>query len=379
LKKFLSWCLFVLIILTYACPCHALGVSAHSAVLIEASTGKIMYEKNAHQKMSMASTTKIMTAICALENSELDKLVEVHPSSVGVEGSSIYLKHGEHLTVRELVYGLMLSSGNDAAVAIAYAVSGSVEEFAKLMNETAQKIGVKNTSFKNPNGLDEENHYTTAYDLAVITAYALKIKEFKEIVSTYEKTISHEGYDYDRKLRNHNKLLKMYEGCIGVKTGFTKKSGRCLVSAAERKGVTLVAVTLKAPDDWNDHMTMLNYGFERVKNEVVLKKDEYLKTVNVKGGMNSKVKVICNNDINIANIDGEKNKVTLKYNIKNNLTAPVGYRAGVGTVSVYLDGKHIADALAVTETAVKKDNRKTLKRSFELIFSEFINSFVIDC
>lgn len=362
--------------LSYVSPCYALGVSAHSAVLIEASSGRILYEKNAHQKMSMASTTKIMTALCALENAKLDKLIEVHPSAIGVEGSSIYLKHGEHLTLRELVYGLMLSSGNDAAVAIAYAVSGSVEEFAKLMNETARKIGVKNTSFMNPNGLDEENHYTTSYDLATITSYALKNEEFKKIASTYEKTISHEGYDYDRKLRNHNKLLKMYDGCIGVKTGFTKKSGRCLVSAAERNGVTLVAVTLKAPDDWNDHIAMLNYGFERTKSETVLKKDEYLKTATVKDGEKSSVKIICNNDLNIANISGEKNEVTLKYNIKNNLKAPVAYRARVGTVSVYLDGRYIAEVDAVAETVVKKDNRKTLKRSFDLIFSEFINSFL---
>jgi len=317
-----------------------------------------------------------MTAICAIESGMLDSKIEVDPSAVGVEGSSIYLKHGEHLTLRELVYGLMLSSGNDAAVAIACAVSGGVEEFAHLMNETAQKIGVRNTSFMNPNGLDEENHYTTAYDLAVITAYGLKNQEFKEIVSTYEKTISHEGYNYLRKLQNHNKLLRMYEGCIGVKTGFTKKSGRCLVSAAERNGVTLVAVTLKAPDDWNDHMTMLDYGFSKASSETVLKKDEYLKTLTVSGGVKKTVKAICEDDVNIIKTDGEINKVTFKYEIKDTIDAPVSYREKLGVVSIYLDGCHITDADVVSENAVPKDNKKTLKRSFELVFSEFMNSFI---
>jgi len=376
LKKFLLCFLCALIIFFDICQCYALGVSAHSAVLIEPTTGRILYEKNAHERMSMASTTKIMTAICAIESGMLDSKIEVDPSAVGVEGSSIYLKHGEHLTLRELVYGLMLSSGNDAAVAIACAVSGGVEEFAHLMNETAQKIGVRNTSFMNPNGLDEENHYTTAYDLAVITAYGLKNQEFKEIVSTYEKTISHEGYNYLRKLQNHNKLLRMYEGCIGVKTGFTKKSGRCLVSAAERNGVTLVAVTLKAPDDWNDHMTMLDYGFSKASSETVLKKDEYLKTLTVSGGVKKTVKAICEDDVNIIKTDGEINKVTFKYEIKDTIDAPVSYREKLGVVSIYLDGCHITDADVVSENAVPKDNKKTLKRSFELVFSEFMNSFI---
>lgn len=230
--------------------CFAVGVSAKSAVLIETSADRIVYRKNADEKLPMASTTKIMTAICAIENTDdLDRKITVADCAVGVEGSSIYLKHGEHLSVRELVYGLMLSSGNDAAVAIACAVSGDVQRFAALMNETAKKIGVQNTSFKNPNGLDEEGHYTTAYDLARIASYALKNDEFKKIVSTYTTTIPYEGYSYDRRLKNHNKLLKLYDGCIGIKTGFTKKSGRCLVSAAERDGAVLVAVTLNAPDD----------------------------------------------------------------------------------------------------------------------------------
>lgn len=352
--------------------CRALGVSAYSAVLIEKESGRVLFAKNADQKLSMASTTKIMTALCAVESGNLDKKYQIHPKAVGVEGSSIYLKNGEHLTLRELVYGLMLSSGNDAAVAIAYAVSGSVEDFAGLMNKTAEKIGVKNSHFMNPNGLDEEGHYTTASDLAKISAYAMKNEEFKEIVSTYEKTIPHEGQTYNRHLRNHNKLLKMYDGCIGIKTGFTKKSGRCLVSAAEKNGVTLIAVTLKAPDDWNDHTNMLNYGFKKVKTKAVIKKDEYLKTASVKGGMKKEVRLLAKEEVNIPVIEGESDKITLKYKAKNPLAAPVGYRQSAGKVEVYLNGNFIAETECVTESVIKKDDRKTFKRSLGLVIMSFI-------
>ena len=185
----------------------ALSVSAKSAVLIDFYSGDVLFEKNASQRLSMASTTKIMTAICAIENADLSEVVTVDKRAVGVEGSSMYLGYGEKITVENLVYGLMLSSGNDAAVALALHVSGSVENFARLMNDTAEKIGAVNTSFKNPNGLDEEGHYTTAYDLAMITRYAMHNEKFCEIVSSKQKKMPWEGRTYGRTLRNHNKLL----------------------------------------------------------------------------------------------------------------------------------------------------------------------------
>lgn len=354
--------------------CFAVGVSAKSAVLIETSADRIVYRKNADEKLPMASTTKIMTAICAIENTDdLDRKITVADCAVGVEGSSIYLKHGEHLSVRELVYGLMLSSGNDAAVAIACAVSGDVQRFAALMNETAKKIGVQNTSFKNPNGLDEEGHYTTAYDLARIASYSLKNDEFKKIVSTYTTTIPYEGYSYDRRLKNHNKLLKLYDGCIGIKTGFTKKSGRCLVSAAERDGAVLVAVTLNAPDDWNDHINMLNYGFENVCGERIISDGAYLKTARVKGGTAKKVRIVAKGGVTVCTVKGEENKISIKYKIKNSLNAPVGYAQTVGIAQVYVNGIKAGQCEAVTETLVPKDERKTLRRSAELIASEFLS------
>ena len=372
MKRVFTVLICCMLFLAFCIPCRAVGVSAVSAVLIDGFSGRVIYEKNANSKMSMASTTKIMTALCAIENSQLDKKITVNPAAVGVEGSSIYLKNGERLTIRELVYGLMLSSGNDAAVAIAYAVSGSIESFAELMNKTAGKIGVKNTHFVNPNGLDAEGHYTTAYDLAQISAYAMKNEEFRKIVSTYRTTISYEGQGYDRQLKNHNKLLKMYDGCIGVKTGFTKKSGRCLVSAAEKNGVTLVAVTLKAPDDWNDHINMLNYGFERVTLKNVLKKDDYVCTVAVKNGTQKTVKLVLEDSFDIPQILGITDKVSIKYKIPGKIAAPVGYRQCAGKVNIYLNGKCVGEVNAVTDATITADNSKNLKRSAFLIFTEFV-------
>ena len=192
---------------------------ASAAIVIETSTNAVIFEKNAHKKLPMASTTKIMTALCAIESGNMDRVVKVDDRAIGVEGSSIYLAKGEKLTMRELVYGLMLHSGNDAAVAIAYAVSGSVQNFAGLMNDTAKKIGAKNTNFENPHGLDSDGHYTTAYDLALIAREAMQNEKFREIVSTKAYSIPMQGETWDRALKNHNKLLWRYDGCTGVKTG----------------------------------------------------------------------------------------------------------------------------------------------------------------
>ena len=243
-------------------PVALTGVSARGAVLIEAESGDVVFGQNEHARLPMASTTKIMTALVALEALPLDTEIRIPAEAVGVEGSSIYLVEGEVLTAEQLLYALLLESANDAAAAIAIAVGGSVEGFAKRMNQKALDLGLTDTQFANPHGLDAEGHYTTAYELAVITRAALANEVFRTICATERKTIPLHGGEGVRLLLNHNKLLDSYEGCIGVKTGFTKKTGRCLVSAAERDGVTLIAVTLNAPDDWRDHTAMLNYGFD---------------------------------------------------------------------------------------------------------------------
>ncbi len=242
-------------------PVALTGTSAQSAVLMEASSGEIVFGQNENAKLPMASTTKIMTALVALEACSLDETVTIPAEAVGVEGSSIYLVEGERLSLEDLLYALMLASANDAAVAIAIHAAGDVASFVELMNQKASALGLTNTHFTNPHGLDDEGHYTTARELAIITRAAMEHPDFRTITATTRRVIPLQGDTGARLLLNHNKMLKQYDGAIGGKTGFTKTSGRCLVSVAERDGVTLIAVTLKDPDDWKDHTAMLDYGF----------------------------------------------------------------------------------------------------------------------
>ncbi len=237
-----------------------ISTSAKAFVLYNPDTGLFISSKNEDLRLPMASTTKIMTALLAIERLDPEKEVRVASEAVGVEGSSIYLSDGDVLKAKDLIYAVMLQSANDAATALAIEISGDTQKFAKLMNERAESIGAYNTSFKNPHGLDDDEHFTTARDLALIAAEALKNPKFQHISSTYKYTFK--IGDKTRTVVNHNKLLNQYDGCIGVKTGYTKKSGRCLVSAANKDGITMIAVTLSAPDDWRDHKTMLNYGYD---------------------------------------------------------------------------------------------------------------------
>ena len=256
-------------------------VSASSVCLMDAKTGEVLFEKNMKEERGMASTTKIMTAIVALEHGNLDDTVTVSANAANTEGSSIWLSQGEQIKLSDLLYGLMLASGNDSAVAIAEHIGGSVDEFVRLMNEKAKEIGAEHTSFANSNGLTADGHYTTAYDLALITRYAMQNNTFREIVSTWQTTIPHEGAEWDRSLTNHNKLLNLYDGCIGVKTGFTKAAGRCLVSAAERDGVILICVTLNDPDDWNDHIHLMDDGFSQYESTVLAEKGQILSSIKI--------------------------------------------------------------------------------------------------
>ena len=299
----------------------AMDISAECACVINADTNEVVFEYNAYNKHSMASTTKIMTAIMALEKSKADDVVTVSHNASSQEGSSIYLKTGDQILMEDLVYGMMLNSGNDAACAVAEHIGGNTEEFSKMMNEKAKEIGAKNTSFKNSNGLDEDGHYSTAYDMAIISSYGLKNENFKEIVSTKNEKI--DNGDSVTYLKNHNKLLWNYDGCIGVKTGYTKKTGRCLVSAAERDGVTLVAVTLNAPNDWQDHKKMLDYGFDNVKKILVVRENEILKSFDY--GFNA----VAKNDIYVTGNNTDNIEIVLhtvkkpQFNIYKN--EKIGY------------------------------------------------------
>ena len=339
ISSLLAALLFAL--LSLVLPAQALSLSAQSAVLIDARDGRVLYEKDADTPRPMASTTKIMTAVVALESCNVNEIIEIADEAVGVEGSSIYLQKGERMTLLELLYALLLQSANDAAVAIAVGVGGSVGNFADMMNEKAMSLGLTSTHFENPNGLDADGHVTTARELALLTAYALKNPTFAEIVATYKRKIS--GPDGTvRLVVNHNKLLNMYDGCVGVKTGFTKKSGRCLVSAACRESLTLVSVTLSAPDDWRDHTAMLNYGYENYCCEILCDEGGFIEALPVVGGVQDSL-LCANCDYVAATLPRDHGEITVDVQLPQMIYAPVSAGDIVGHVTYKCDGKVIGE------------------------------------
>lgn len=304
-------------------------VSAKAAILIDADSGQVLYAKNEETRLPMASTTKIMTALCAVELADADTVIEVDPAAVGIEGSSVYLYEHERLTLAQLLYALLLESANDAATAIAIGVCGSVEAFAEHMNERARALGLINTHFENPHGLDGETHYTTAHDLALITREVLRHPLLRTIVATRKITIPLNGSEGTRLLQNHNKLLRSYEGAIGVKTGFTKRSGRCLVSAAERGGLTLIAVTLCAPDDWSDHTRMLDAGFEALERVTLCARGGFASLVPVTGGREGYVMVQNATDLSVT-LPRERGSMLCTVELPHFLYADVESGTAVG-------------------------------------------------
>lgn len=244
------------------------ALSARHAVVMDAQTGHILYEKAAREPGLIASTTKIMTGLIVCEEMALERSISVPAEAAGIEGSSLYLRAGERVTVENLLYGMMLRSGNDAAAALALAHSGSIEAFARHMNERAQALGLMNTHFANPHGLDDEGNYSTCEDLGRLACAAMENETFRKVVGTKEYRFG------ERVLTNHNKLLWRLPGAQGVKTGFTKAAGRILVSAAEREGRRLVCVTMADPDDWNDHCALLEDGFSRFESRLLCRKGE---------------------------------------------------------------------------------------------------------
>ena len=251
---------------------QTIDVSAHSAILMDEESGRVIYDVQAHEKSRIASITKIMTAILAIESGELDEMVTVSSNAFGTEGSSLFLKKGQKIKLEDLVYGLMLRSGNDAAVAIAEKVGGSVDGFVWLMNQKAEEIGMKDTHFSNPHGLDDtENHYSTAYDMALLTRYAMQNETYVKISGTKVHRAPNSTENWDYVWRNKNKLLtQLYEYTTGGKTGYTKLAKRTLVTTATKNEHDLIAVTLNAPDDWNDHIKMYETAFSEYKPITVL-------------------------------------------------------------------------------------------------------------
>jgi len=314
--------------------------SAKSSIVMDVDTGRIFFEKNSEQKLAIASTTKIVTAITAIENTaNLDEVIKIDDRAIGVYGTSIYLQKGEQLSIRELLYGLMLRSGNDAATAIAYSVGGSIEGFCELMNETAKKAGAKNSQFMNPHGLDQDGHYTTACDLAKITAYALNNETFANIVKT--KNIKIKGVEYDRYLVNKNKLLTSLDGCIGVKTGFTDDAGRCLVSACERDGMRVVCVVLNCGPMFEESAKLLNAVFEKYQMFEILNSYNYVGSVDVENGDKARVNIYSRRGLKLPLTMQEFAKVKIEYDVLENLVAPIKSEEKVGEIKVYYDKRLI--------------------------------------
>ncbi|MBR2926457.1 MAG: D-alanyl-D-alanine carboxypeptidase [Clostridia bacterium] len=369
-------CLLALCCLLSALPFHSSGlslaedaplpmpsVSAQAAVLMEAESGMLLYGKSADTRMPMASTTKIASALVALELASPDTRIKVSPEAVGVEGSSIYLSQGEELTLEELLYAMLLESANDAALAIAIGLSGSMEAFAEQMNRKATELGLKDTHFVNPHGLDHGEHYTTARELAILTREAMQNSLFREIVSTSRASIPNAETGGVRTLLNHNKLLHLYRDCIGVKTGFTKKSGRCLVSAAEREGVLLIAVTLSAPDDWDDHASLLDYGFSNYRTHLLCSAEEFQIPLPLVGGQEQYV-VVTNPEGLSRTLPRDVQAITKTVCLPRFSYAPMPAGKTVGSVCFFADtnGDGTKESLGSVELIACYEVKKAPKK-----------------
>ncbi|MBQ5317600.1 MAG: D-alanyl-D-alanine carboxypeptidase [Oscillospiraceae bacterium] len=324
------------------------GISAESYVLIEANSGNIIASHNETQKRPMASTTKIMTTLLLLESGNLEEEFKVDNEAIKVEGSSMGLCEDDIVTKLALCYGMMLPSGNDAANQTAVLLAENTNGFAELMNKRAAEIGLKNTNFVTPSGLHDENHYSTAFDMAMLTREALKNNLFKKICSTEQAKTYFGNPPYERWLTNTNKLLYLYEHCIGVKTGFTDEAGRCLVSAAEKDGVFLICVTLNAPNDWNDHIKLYEYGFS-VSESVNIDLDYSKLSASVVGGTKKQIAIAPLEEPMYTRIDGNSTTISYEIILDKFIYAPVEAKKKVGKIIFYSNDKMIFSTDLITQ------------------------------
>lgn len=339
MKKIVKYFILIIAILVFPNKNYGeeLDLSAKSFILMDEISGRVLIEKNSREKLPMASTTKIMTTLVAIENGNLEDNVKIDGESEGVEGSSIYLREGEVLNLKDLLYGLMLRSGNDSAVAIAKHIGGDTKSFIDMMNNKAKEIQAFDTSFANPHGLDEENHYTTSYDLALITREAFKNEIFRDIASTksYRADRSRENY-----FLNKNKTLWDYEGADGVKIGYTHGARRCLVSTAKRSNMRLIAVSLNAPDWYNDNYKLFDYGFEHYKPFLIYNKGQFMtKVYNEKA--EDDIILVSKNDFLYPLTEDEKENIKIKVNTNDNISLPIMKGDRLGKIETYLNGKLI--------------------------------------
>ncbi len=328
------------------------SLTASSAALMDVTTKRLLASKNAHKRMPMASTTKVMTALVALENGAIDTMVTVPEQAYGIEGSSMYLEKGEELSMEDLLYGLMLASGNDAAVTIAMHIAGSVEGFIEMMNAKAKELGCLNTNFVTPNGLDAEGHYTTAYDLAIISAEAMQNPQFREIVNTQYHTTT--TGDKERILKNKNKILWQYEGGNGVKTGYTDASGKCLVYSAERDGNTTVGVVLRAGDMWGDATEYLDFGFESYTWEPLVNAGETYAKIIIDDGMENSLEAVAKDDIIVPVIKDGGDEPKVFVDCVDMKEAPIYTGEVLGQVEVWLDGVLLSSTQLIAKNTVQR-------------------------
>ena len=340
-------------------------LTARSAVVMDAVSGQILYERDMNARRFPASTTKIMTLIVALEHGNLDDVVTIGADAAGAEGSTLWLEKGDKISLRELLTGMMMHSGNDATIAVADHIAGSVPAFARMMTEKAQALGAKDTNFVNPNGLPDDNHYTTAHDLAVIASYGYSLPDFESIVNQQETS-----YDWvkdpAKKLRNENQMLWLYRGSNGVKTGYTEKAGRCLVSAAKRDGMQLVAVVLDSVYMWNDSIALLDYGFAQVIPETLVKAGEVVTKVDIADARQEKLELKAADSLVAAHKAGSSARLEKKLEVPKDVAAPVKQGDVVGKIVCYCDGERGASVdLVAAEDVERHTIWMTLREWFQ--------------
>ncbi|MDD4564051.1 MAG: D-alanyl-D-alanine carboxypeptidase [Eubacteriales bacterium] len=317
-------------------PC----VSALTAILIEANSGEALYEKKAEEKAYPASVTKIMTALLAIENGDLDKMVKVSQNAVGVEGSSIYLEKGERITLRDLVYGLMLRSGNDAAIAISEEIGGSTENFVIMMNKRARELGALNTNFMNPNGLHNPEHYTTAKDMAIISKAAMENSEFKQVAET-KSWVTDRGEGKYNYFYNKNKVVYQYDGGTGIKIGYTKAAGRTLVASSERNGMELICVVMNAPDWFQDTYKLMDYAYNQYENMTITDGQRPIKAVKILDG-NKDFALIGTKDDVICPVRKEyESKISVEYVLQGDKKAPINRWQKAGQLKIYVNDNYL--------------------------------------
>ena len=347
MKRFFATAAAALLAAAVLFPIGANALSARKAYVLDALSGRVMLDKDGNSRSLIASTTKIMTALVVCEQCNVLDRMQIPREAVGIEGSSMYLQEGEVLTIQELLYGLMLRSGNDAAVALAIYCGGTVEGFAELMNDKARNLGLKNTHFVNPNGLDAPDHYSTARDLAVLAAYAMENPVFYKTVSAKNIRMG------DRFLTNHNKLLWRVEGADGVKTGYTKAAGRILVSSATREDRRIIAVTIDDGDDWNDHARLLEEGFSGYQTETLVSKGAVLGDVEVVGSGEGWVEIIAAEDFSFPVAKEERPQTVLAG--QGFVYAPVTAGADAGVAYVLIEGKAVGKIPVVYGSTVEQE------------------------